>query len=190
LIAAGSEGGHGLVKIWDAHMRTELLILQTRSPREAGAPLIRPDGGHTIVFSAIVSPDGRTLATGSDSRSFDLKSPQPRLWGELSLWDARTGEELALLQRGDHVCQVVFSPDGRFLASCGGSGREIRVWDTSTRKQVVALACPPEWPGADRWAYPRIAFSPDGKTLACANFWASRKYLSGNGTVYLWRWSH
>jgi WD40 repeat protein/transcriptional regulator with XRE-family HTH domain len=65
------------------------------------------------------------------------------------------------------VTQVVFSPDGKTLATVGGVGGA-RLWDVATHAQIG----PPL--GNEVSA---VAFSPDGKTLAVSDF---------NGNVRLW----
>jgi WD40 repeat protein len=55
---------------------------------------------------------------------------------------------------------VVFSPDGRMLASAGHDGTA-RLWDVRTRKQLRALR------GHKGPVY-SVVFSPDGRMLASA----------------------
>jgi WD40 repeat protein len=63
---------------------------------------------------------------------------------------------------------VVFSPDGKRLATAGGD-KMVRLWDVEAGKELAALTCP------DRIAV--VAFSPDGKSLAGG---------STDGSVRIW----
>src|SRR5206468_3397663 len=60
---------------------------------------------------------------------------------------------------------VVFSPDGKRLASAGFITEGVRVWDAQTGQEVLTL----KGGGRDTRIYGtsfRIAFSPDGQRLA------------------------
>jgi WD40 repeat protein/serine/threonine protein kinase len=100
------------------------------------------------VLTGAVSPDGRTLLTGT-------------LEGTAQLWNADTGRPLGppLLHQGE-VRAAAFSPDGR-LALTAGTDRMARLWDTATGKLVM----PPLWHRDEVLA---VAFHPDGRLLATA----------------------
>ena len=90
--------------------------------------------------------------------------------GALSLWDVSTrrrGPTLANAPRG--VMETVFSNDGRWLAA-GAEDARIRIWETETGRLAMTLA------GHDFAAGFRLAFAPDGRTLASF----------AGGTLKLW----
>ncbi|MDE0424820.1 MAG: dockerin type I domain-containing protein [Candidatus Poribacteria bacterium] len=112
-------------------------------------------GEHTSAVNTVAfSPDGKTLA----SASWGLI----RLWNTngipLQLWHARTGEHLENFRYHiDYVWTVVFSPDGKHLASSGNDSR-LRLWEVHTENHVFTL----------RGGGDAVAFSPDGKLIASA----------------------
>jgi WD40 repeat protein/serine/threonine protein kinase len=64
---------------------------------------------------------------------------------------------------------IAFSPDGRWLASCGGADSdqgELFLWDVATGKEVRRF----HGQGRKLDLIVRVAFSPDGKTLATSNW--------------------
>ena len=104
------------------------------------------------------SPDGTTLASGSDD-------------GTVKLWDVATGTNIATLEgHTSSVYSVSFSPDGKTLAS-GSWDDTIKLWDVATHENIATLQRPLE-----NWSLP-MSFSPDGTTLASG---------TAGGTVKLW----
>ena len=99
-----------------------------------------------LVTSVAFSPDGRTLASGSNDRT-------------IKLWDVQKQREIATLTGHSYpVNSVAFSPDGRTLAS-GSNDKKIKLWDVRSQREIATLT-------GHRWWVNSVAFSPDGRTLA------------------------
>jgi WD40 repeat protein len=100
------------------------------------------------VFAVAFSPDSKILATGGKD-------------GTVRLWNAATGQPIGQALRGQNgrVNSVAFSPGGKILAS-GSQDGTVRLWDTTARRSHVTLSC--------HNPVLSVAFSYDGKTLACA----------------------
>ena len=100
--------------------------------------------GKGILYDIKFTPDGNRIAVATSIG----------IW----IYDAHTGEELALLVgHADIVTSLDFPADGRFLAS-GSLDGTVRLWDIGTNKQMALFAG--HWRGIAA-----IAVSPDGKTV-------------------------
>ena len=131
----------------------------------AGRPL-----AHGVGLDAVaISPDGRTLASGTDV-------------GTIWLWDVATRHRLGRPLAGHHdaVNDLAFSPDGRLLASAGEDATVV-LWDVAGRRKLGPAL---ELKTATATS---VAFSPDGKTLAAAGGAPEQSAVSaGGGVVRLW----
>lgn len=174
----------GQVKVWD---------------RVAGKELGQLQGHASKVFSAVFSPDGKTLATASADQTvrlwdvpsgkerFALKGHTEAVWcvafspdgshlysvsadKTIRRWEVATGKELDRRQGHDEeILSVAISPDGKTLAT-GSADWTVKLWDVATRKERTVLR-------GHRGAVYGLAFTSEGKTLASG---------SGDQTVRLW----
>lgn len=126
------------MRVWEAASGKQLQVFQVQ---------------RQLPWAMALSPDGKTLATGSFDKT-------------IKVFDTGTGKEPRTLT--GHIREVsglAFSPDGRRLVSIDQDG-VARMWDTAT------------WEVLQKWGGPRYikpgefsaegnpSFSPDGKWLA------------------------
>ena len=125
------------------------LYTQLSLPEGAKARL-----GKGRIDDIVYSPDGTRLAVASSIN----------IW----IYDAQTGEELALLiGHQDEVRRVMFSPDSTTLASGAWGGTVLHLWDVATATLTNTIK---------QGRVGSMVFSPDSTTLASG--WG--------GTVHLW----
>ncbi len=151
------------VTIWD--VQTALTLTEEEQQIQAQHSI----GGENLYINKLIfSPDSVLLAASSS----DL----------IYLWDAETGDIQHTLTNGALIWDIVFSPDGHYLAAGSGkiglggrveavSGGEnvIRIWDVETGEEVAVLE--------HAASGVRLAFHPDGSVLAS---------ISPADKLYLW----
>jgi WD40 repeat protein len=109
------------------------------------------------VEAVAFSPDGATLAGGSDD-------------GSVKLWNLRSKRLLRQLPTPSPILSITFSPDGRRLAAASRDGA-IKIWDVDNGKLVATFAVPA--------GTTSVTFPPDGdgRTLTTSD---------QNGTPVVW----
>ena len=113
-------------------------------------------GHEYTVLSAAFSPDGTRIITTSYDRT-------------ARIWDAATGEEIAVLRGHDHsVTNAAFSRDGKAVA-CGNQWT-VGVWEVATGKEIAVMR-------GHTQAVNAANFSPDGSRVVTA---------SGDNTARIW----
>jgi WD40 repeat protein len=107
-----------------------------------------------------VSPDARMVAVGLQT-------------GLLNLYDAATGKLFnSFTAHQGRILSLNFSPDGRYLATCG-SDRAVKVWDTKSWRPLAVLRL-------SNAEAASLAWLPDNRTLVVVS--------SSQGGTLLWRW--
>jgi hypothetical protein len=124
-----------------------------------GKQLHRIAGNGEVVASLVFSPDGTILALNG--------------WGNsIHLLEAATGRELRKHEvEGARLGALAFSPDSKTLAAtCWSVGKAVNdsqgfiiLWDVATGKELRRL-------GEQPYDFPSIAWSPEGRLLAAANW--------------------
>ena len=111
-----------------------------------GSPLIRTLTGHSNSVNAIaVTPDGKTLISGSDDNT-------------IKIWDLVTGEEQFTLRgHSSYVGAIAITPDGKRVIS-GSGDKTIKIWDLQTEKEQFTLTGHSHYVRA-------IVITPDGKRV-------------------------
>jgi WD40 repeat protein len=138
-------------KIWDAETGKELVTLHENQVPSAS----------TFGINSY-SPDGRLVAGNSGQ--------------EVILWDAKTGQELSILQgHTGTVTGLDFSPDGFHLASSSDQG-ELLIWDLASAKLSLATHRSIFWTPQECYTLFGVNYSPDGKQIVASD-------LQGDGII-------
>jgi WD40 repeat protein len=178
-----------LVELWDLKARRQRASWQAGS-NEICVVTLSPDGDHVAagnvngevqlwstiqskevaifrptafrVTALAFSPDGRTLASASAAWL-----PDPR---RVFLWSVDPFRAIRELDADDVVTWIAFAPDGLGLAACTLNSDEVRLWDLQSLRPPLVLR-------GHVSGVMRVAFAPDGKSLATGAF---------DGRVKLW----
>lgn len=161
ILASASGSFDGTVRLWRVSDGVLLQALEhTEGVKDPWGELEMDD-----IWSVTFSPDGRTLASGSQ-----------RFGGYARLWQAHDGTLLRTLEHNDRVYGVAFSPDGKILATTTGKyDQRVRLWRVNDGTMVDSMG------GALGEFISSVAFAPDGRVLASGS--GGHRW----GTVRLWR---
>jgi WD40 repeat protein len=189
----------GRVTVWDLAGPKELLSFEGPGS-ETG---IRP-GGSPWVSRAVLSPDGKHVASAGDGGRVRVRdaatgkevftvpgytaayspdgkhlvsSRMPIDGALLTVWDAATGKEVRPLgpaRPGVLASEAAFSPDGKFVATFLPNLGSPATWDVATGKEVLAAR---KQEAVQIEFIGTVAFSPDGQRLAAP---------AADGTLAVW----
>ena len=110
------------------------------------------------VASVALSPNGKTIAMGSDD-------------GPIHLYDLDTSKnKITLFGHKEYVQCLAFSSDGKMLVS-GSRDQTVRLWDVNTGEHKQTLTGHTDWVQS-------VALSPNGKTISSQQ--------TGDGTIRFW----
>jgi eukaryotic-like serine/threonine-protein kinase len=142
--------------------------------RRASLPLPSASEQTAPVKSLALSPDGRLLAAAAVDSA-------PAARAQIKIWDAAAGRELLSWRAAaaGEVVALAFSPQTPRLATCGRDGT-ISIWDSTSGKEVVALAGHVGQTGC-------LAFSKDGSWFASSgpDDRSVSIWNAGNGKIQL-----
>jgi WD40 repeat protein len=190
-------GDHPIAQVWDIGSR-QLAANLLHDERVRSVVFV--DGGQefdVVVTCLSFSPDGETLATGSQDgllrlwtqagtqfrmlqahegsvNAISFASPTRIVTGGqdglIKVWDLLTGTaELTYKRQLPYVSRLAVSPDGKRLAST--SDHDLKIWELNTGIDLVSLK-------PDIRQIQTLTFSPDGLCLAAAGL---------EGDVRIWR---
>ena len=197
------DGWQPAVEILDAESGKVIARLELTTAEEDAVLAGTERVNHFEVTALAFSPDGNTLAVGTDIGQIKLYDAKDGKFlsslddSQGKAADARTPENWKTIPRAlGNVASIAFSPDGNLLVACGQSfadvsGRfsgisrlglkstdpgRLKVWDldTGTLKHDLAGHSHAQ----------AVAFSSDGKLLASAGEWMT---ASNHGTgIIIW----
>jgi WD40 repeat protein len=131
----------GLLRLWDLDSDTQI------------GNDWRDGGEHARIRSIALSPNGKIVASGSNS-------------GIVRLWDVEIGNVIAKWTgHTDYVCSVCWSPNGERVVSGSWDGTA-RVWSVEARHSIPYLALLKT--GHDRVF--AVVYSPDGSKIATGGY--------------------
>ncbi|MCC6485997.1 MAG: protein kinase, partial [Candidatus Hydrogenedentes bacterium] len=183
-----SAGRDGTLRLWDAVKGNELAVLRGhRQPVRCVS--FSPDGQRIVsaaqdktirIWDSGTEGEDRRLQTDAGAYRLAFSPDGSRIGApvgdSITVWEFATGRKLwVLIEPGETMRAVGFSPDGRYIA--GGCVRgKLCMWDARDGTKLWTATPPGMYEVTDaKW--PFVRFSRDSRRIAsCAK----------DGSVYLW----
>jgi WD40 repeat protein len=147
-LSVAASGNDGMLKFWDVKTGTELKSLVHRDSPDIDM----------ATYAFVFSRDGKQIYAGNGD-------------GTISVWDIATGKEIRNWKAHQNtVFKVLISSDHHRLISLGDG---VKVWDTTTWRQVQELSVPK--PSEADLLPSALAISHNGKLIAASFIELDRK---------------
>lgn len=117
----------------------------------------------------------KMLVVSSNGRYIAASGTAGGMGGIIHVWDIKAEAEIASPSLvGSQRIGAAFSPDGKTLYYSGESEKDVKIWDTTTRKVTGSLSHP---------KVTHMAMTPDGKVLATCDEIEVRVWNLAEGKV-------
>jgi WD40 repeat protein len=181
--------GDGRIRFWDVATGKMVRELPGRQEGIAGL-FFTPDGKRIVSGGSDMTIHVRDAATGKELHDFAghkgrvaglAYSPDGKLLatagqdGTLRLWSGTKEVRRLVIEGAGEAKAVAFAPDGKTLAAALAPAGHMRadaafsgiyLWDVATGQKLRRLPGPRHLPGEPY----SLAFAPDGRSLAAADF--------------------
>ncbi|HEX8709177.1 MAG TPA: WD40 repeat domain-containing protein [Pyrinomonadaceae bacterium] len=133
-------------------------------------------GNDNQISAVAFSLDGSRIAAGDRGS---------KAW----VWETATGRLVARFEtkQNDEISELALAPDGKLLATIGEGGcywtntcnTKVKLWDVEAGRLKATLSLP----SLENVIFSKLAFSPDGKTLATVLEWKAALWDAGSGEL-------
>jgi WD40 repeat protein len=140
----------------------ELISLPQGRSLHSQARIYHPGGIQSVAFSA----DGKYLATGGN-------------WGQVRVWNTGDWTSVRVIELEGHICQLGFSPDGKFLFATSADGADLTRQSFEWRTGAAAAEPEGQKIKDPRYLTKASLLTPDGKyRVLSANEYSDEYFIS------------